>query len=84
MESDGNNETIIKTRCSDKGNPAWVPLKLQQKQARKVMLDQAVEIYMHAPNSHNGKNVPPSTFSQIQQTFGNPSWMNRHSIFNHF
>jgi hypothetical protein len=47
------------------------------------MFDQAVAMYVRARNSHYGENVPPSTFSQIQQLFGNPSWMNHHSIFNH-
>jgi hypothetical protein len=48
------------------------------------MLDQAAEMYIDALECNVGKNVPPLTFDKICATFGNPSWMNRHSIFYHY
>jgi hypothetical protein len=89
MESEDNNITNKVTNTATSTLPRrqannWAPLKTQQKLARKVMLDQAAQMYIDAQNSHDGINVPPSTFQQITATFGNPSWMNRHSIFYHY
>jgi hypothetical protein len=51
--------------------------------AKKMMLDQAVEMYIDAVQC-SGKNVSPSTFSKICNSFGNPTWMTRHTIYYHY
>jgi hypothetical protein len=58
-------------------------LKQQQKEACSTMLDLAVKMYKNAIDAGN-KKVPPNTFENIMKAFGNPSWLNRDSIFYHY
>jgi hypothetical protein len=80
-DSNIDNNNANKRRSSLRN---WAPPKHQQKLAKKVMLDQAVAMYVDAVQKNNGKNVSPSTFKLICQTFGNPDWMSRHTIFYHY
>jgi hypothetical protein len=95
IETSFNNKNINNNTNSDdiinilgasypgRKTKTWVPLKHQQKMAKKMMLDQAVEMYIDAVKCNVGKNVPPLTFCQICSSFRNPTWMTRHTIFYH-
>jgi hypothetical protein len=60
----------------------WAPMK-EKKNCQKWMLDQAVEMYMDAIKCNAGKTAPLLTF-EFLSTFGNPSWMTKHSILFHY
>jgi hypothetical protein len=55
--------------------------KMQQKEIRIQMLDQAASMYAQAVlNIGDASKARRNTFQRILQTFGHPYWMNRNNI----
>ena len=56
----------------------------QQKDVRKLMLDQSVRMYVTQMEKCNHKNVSASNFSTIMEAFDYLLWMKRYTTFYHY
>ena len=77
----GSRETRTRT-LSCKGKTS--ELKQQQKEVRKVMLDQTVRMYEKELERSKNKIVSGLTFHTILEAFDSSSWMTRHTFFYHY
>jgi hypothetical protein len=86
-----NNNTVactistLTTTTQRKKSKSSLFSKAEEKKVRIGMLDDAVKIYHNALKivSETGKRVSKHTFQNIAKVFGNPTWMDRHTIRNH-
>jgi hypothetical protein len=72
--------TVSATAARNSKTPSSM---LQQKEIHTKILDDAVTMYIKAMNTAN-KHVHPNAFREKQETFGNPLWMIRHTIYYHY
>jgi hypothetical protein len=77
--------TMTTTTQKPRNAKASYVSKSDERKAQKGMIDDAVQTYEKALQLVNGtgKQVSKSTFKNIAKVFGNPNWMNRHTIQNH-